>query len=67
MGQYKIHVLRHDGSVALVVTQTCDSDLVAFRLARHAARERRFEVWRGAERIYRSNSLPPDTGGMDAD
>jgi hypothetical protein len=60
MADYEIRILRTDGTLALVVNQFQESDIAAFRVARSVARSRRFEVWRGSERIYPAASVMGD-------
>jgi hypothetical protein len=58
MGECEIRILRHDGTLAMIVVQTQHGDIAAIRSARQIARDKKFEVWRDAQRIYPAAGLP---------
>jgi hypothetical protein len=52
MHHYEIHVLRDDGTTALIVSAIHLNHNAAVRSARKMAGFRKFEVWRGEDCIY---------------
>jgi hypothetical protein len=52
MYHYEIRVLRDDGTTELLLAAIHPNDNAAMRGARKFAAGRKFEVWRGKERIY---------------
>lgn len=58
MTEYQIRILQGNGTVAAIITtERRLNDDVAIRSAKHIARGRKFEVWRGLVCIYESSSM----------
>jgi hypothetical protein len=57
MQDYEIRVLNKSSAPSINYAATFFNDDAAIRSARSLAKTRPFEVWRGLDRIYRSNAV----------